>query len=173
MKKPRGDSRLKTSPPDVQRQVWDILQTRTYRAAVSEVEKQLKLKTSATALGEFFKWYPLSSTMERAKDFGEILKRKLEAGGVDLDDDTVSKAGQVAFEIMAIEDRDQEAYVRLRRLRQTDEKIKADERRIVLLEEKHAAVKRMLEKALKTAKDTAGMSDEARAMVEEAAGMLL
>jgi hypothetical protein len=172
MKKPRGDSRLKTSPPDVQRQVWDILQTRTYRAAVSEVEKQLKLKTSATALGEFFKWYPLSSTLERAKDFGEILKRKLEAGGVDLDDDTISKAAQVAFEVQAIEDRNQAAYVQLRRIRQTDEKIRADERRIVLLEEKHAAVKRQLEAAIGKAKSKGGLTEETLKAIEEAAAIL-
>jgi len=136
MRKARPEAVLKTLPPGVQAELWRLLHTTTYEAAVPLVREKWGVKTGTTALSRFFDWYPRSRILERAATVTDEVVGKLKAVGVGLDDDTASRAGQAFFETLALQEGDAELFLDLRKLRQKDRQHQLTERRIALLEKK-------------------------------------
>ncbi len=169
MRKPHPKSRLKTLPPDRQKELYNYLSTHT----LDEAEAWLAtdgLDTNRTSLSEFFSWYPLASKLQGAASMGSTVKEILrELPGLNLDEHQLSKAGQAIFEADAIESNDSKLYVALRSLRQTDlslelqaesaktkarqkdaqikqkdQDLKLSERRVAMLEKKFADAQKTL-----------------------------
>lgn len=137
MKKPRADSKLKTLPSAKQDQLWEFLKDHGYEEALAFCKTELGVRTSVGALSDWFSWYPLSKQLQEAASLTNTLKTELlNLPDLDLSDDQLSKAGQVMFEMIAIKQKDSKLYQGLRGLRLRERAQMADERRIVLLEEK-------------------------------------
>jgi hypothetical protein len=132
IKKPRGDSFLKTLPAAKRDQVWEWLQANTQaktRALIFEHFKDevaawqddqgAELKLAGATFTDFCEWYPLSMQLKEASTLVDQVKAALQADpDLDLDDDQLAKAGQMMFEGLAIKNRDSKLFVALKRLRQ-------------------------------------------------------
>lgn len=191
MRKPHARSRLKTLPPDKQRELFEHLTANT----LEETEAWLatgaltgeSLDTQRSSLSEFFAWYPLASQLHAAANMTDMLKAELkELPGLNLDEEQLSKAGQAIFETIAIKNQDSDLYTALRKLRQNDSALKLKgrgdskkaeqkdreleltERRVKLLEENQAKAKA----ALETVKSRGGLTPETLRQIEEAASLL-
>ena len=138
MRKARPDATLKTLPPAIQAELWDLLQRTRLDDAVALVRERWQVKTSASALSNFFSWHPRSRVLERAATVTDEVVSKLKGAGIDLDDDTASRAGQAFFETLALQDGNADLFLDLRRLRQKDREHHLTERRVALLEQKAA-----------------------------------
>jgi hypothetical protein len=120
--KPRGDSKLKMLPRPAQEKIISWLNTGTQADTIRRVKKDLGVSTSAASLSDFFQWFHLSRDLSEAASFADRLRADLRATpGLDLDDEKLSKAAQVAFELQAMKNRDAKLFIGLRRLRQNRE----------------------------------------------------
>jgi hypothetical protein len=155
--------------PAKQEWVFDVLLHNSYDDAVKKVKEELGFKTNHSSLGRFFTWYALS---KRREEHIKLFRDDIIAQGINLDEDNISRASHALFELIALEERDPKLYLALRKLKQGDEKISAEERKISILEEKHAALKRTLEAALQKKNAEGGLTEEARKQIEEAAAIL-
>lgn len=73
-KKPRADATLKTLPEDQQQRLWDWCRDKTLAEVVTLAWQDLGVKTSATALGDWYSWYGLRLRMERREQrVGQIV----------------------------------------------------------------------------------------------------
>lgn len=164
MRKARPEAVLKTLPPGVQAELWNLLHTTTYQAAVKLVREKWGVQTGTTALSRFFDWYPRSRILERAATVTDEVVGKLKAAGIDLDDDTASKAGQAFFETLALQEGNADLFLDLRKLRQKDKENALRENQQALrlrqYEDKFAAIRKQVDTA-RTA--PAANADEIRA----------
>jgi hypothetical protein len=93
----------------------------SYKAAVTRIKKEWGKKFTCGQLQQFYSWYPSSRSLREAKGFREkVAEFLIENPDLDLESDRVLKAGQIVFEQDAIERRDKQLYIGLRRLRQKD-----------------------------------------------------
>lgn len=124
MKKPRGDSKLKTLPKADQAKLAAWLDQETQSAVVKRVQKELGIATSPAALTDFYQWFHLTAQLQEAASFADQLKADLKSlPGLKLNDDTLSKAAQVAFELQALKTKDSKLFIGLRRVRQNQEQL--------------------------------------------------
>lgn len=176
MKKPRGDSKLKTLPPERQREMYGYLQAHT----LAETEAWLAtagLDVSLDTLSRFASWYPLAAPLQQAAHMGEAVKELLkELPGLNLNEEQLSKAGQAIFEAEALRTKDSELHVSLRTLRlqeesgrtkarQKERALDQKDRDFQLQREKFVGLS--CEKILKAAKDPA-MREIAEAEISNA-----
>ena len=172
MRKARPEAVLKTLPPGVQAELWQLLHTTTYESAVPLVRAKWGVKTGTTALSSFFSWYPRSRILERAATVTDEVVSKLKSAGIDLDDDTASRAGQAFFETLALQDGNADLFLDLRKLRQKDKENHLRESQQALrlrqYEDKISTARASLEKA----KSKGGLSAETRELIEQQLALL-
>lgn len=117
--KARGDSKLKTLPPEKQKEIVSWLDSMTQEETIKRVRKEFGVLVSSSCLSRFYQWFHLSRTLEEAASFADRLREDLKRiPGLDLDDSKLSAAAQVAFELQALKTQDARLFVGLRRLRQ-------------------------------------------------------
>lgn len=98
MRKPRGDSVLKTLPAE--RQEVIIAKLGEPKATYASVRAWLAedgLVTSETALGDFFQWWHLQRRWEAATSRGREIKEILEAAETPISPEQIEAVGQALF----------------------------------------------------------------------------
>lgn len=168
MRKPRGDSKLKTMPAAWQGELYARANSGTGAEALAWLAKEHGVQSSPAALTAFVQWYPLTRRLEQAADFADHLKEQLanlpewQGRAAELE-----KLAQVAFETQAVRDQDPELYVALKKRRQKDAELALAESKHSLAlkqyEEKIAAARASLEKA----KSKGGLSKDTLKLIEE------
>ncbi len=148
-RKPRKEAKLKTFlrtiHPQAQFRLWEYLQSHGQEETVAWVETEFGVKTSAGALSNFWHWYPFRNKLEQANELKTQLRDTLrDMPDLNLSDDQISQAGQLAFENQAIRAQDSKLFLELRRLRQKDQEQLIASRRMKLLEEQAAKAKEAL-----------------------------
>lgn len=130
MKKPRGDSKLKTMSKADQAKLASWLDQETQPAVVKKVQKEFGISTSPSSLSDFYQWFHLTAQLQEAASFADQLKRDLkDIPGLKLDSDQISQAAQVAFEIQAMKNKDGKLFLGLRRERTRREVLALDRER--------------------------------------------
>lgn len=123
MRKPRSDSKLKTLPEAVQAQIadWcaqDSLQSAVLRCAA---ELQPPVRTSLSAMSEWWAWYRLSATFSQAdahaRQVEELLRRQFPGATPE----KIAAAGQLVFTMQAANAQDTKEFRELEYLRITKE----------------------------------------------------
>ena len=137
-RKARSDARLKTLPKDRQEQLWQWINgTEGYKGARRLAREQWGLQTSVTALSEFYSWFALSRHLEEAATFADELKKTLgQLPELNLNEEQVNLAAQVAFELEAIKAKDFDRFFALRKLRQKDSEMTLEREKFELLKRK-------------------------------------
>lgn len=121
MRKPRGDSRLKTLPREKQKEIIALIETNTYARAAELVLEQFRIDTSETALAGFYSWFFLSRQLQQVSEFSTEIKQTLrELPDLNLSEDKLSAAGQAIFETMAIKQQDKKLFLGLRAMRMAE-----------------------------------------------------
>lgn len=154
--------------PERQAQIVEWSRTLTLHQLKDRVKKELGVETNTTSLSEFLSYWHLSQHLEQAAGFASELKQTLEKlPELKLDEEQISSAAQVVFELEAAKGRDAKTFVALRRLRHRDRIIANDSRRIALLEKKAAQA----EEAEKTVKDETLSPEERMNRMRQIFGM--
>ena len=170
MNKQRGDSKLKTLPPDKQKQLYQWIWEGSYEYALELVKKEFGVDTNPNSLSEFFHWYSLGRKMDRADAYAEALAKKLGAlQHLKLDGENLSLTAQSLFELQVTEENDPETFVALRKLRQNDRKLAQNDTRIAQLERKIVLLERqaeMLNKAKSVSSSTLSAEEKAAKIKE-------
>ena len=136
MKKPRGDSKLKTLPDALQEELFQLLRRTTLAKARIWLQKTHELDTSEAALSEFSSWYARQGWVKQSVSIADQLKTEVaKLPQLQKDAATVSQIAQVSFEIMAAQNRDSKFFLDLQRERR-------DERRLQLEREKFVEQKK-------------------------------
>ncbi len=128
-------AKLKLLPAPVQKQLYDLYQRASGEACLEWLAKEHKVKSSTGALSEFSYWFPFSRPLELVKEHAEIFKSALKSDpNLKLNAEQLTIASQIAFEQMALQDRNLKGFVSLQkvRLKQGDQRLL--ERRVKLLE---------------------------------------
>lgn len=163
--KPRGDSKLKNLPPAVQAALFEACKP-GYAQAQAWLQAEHGIKTSVTALSNFFGWYPfsLSATASFARQFEAEMAKLPELAG---DAEKLSRLGQVGFEMMAMRTQDLEGYATLKKIRLKETELalakSALELKVKEYENKMAAARASLEKA----RSKGGVSPDTLKLIEE------
>lgn len=168
LRKQRSDATLKTLPEVVQQQLFALIRTKSYAEVRKIAAEKWQVETSAAALSEFYRWYPLSRRIEAAKDTADEVAKVLRSlGDVNLDDDKIQRAAQAMFEAQAMKAGDADTFIGLRKLRlkEGDQKLarSALELKVKQYEDKIAAARASLEKA----KSKGGLDKSTLALIEE------
>lgn len=143
-RKPRGDSRLKTLPPERQRAIFEKMQTCTLAEAVKWLRDD-GFETSDGALSEFGSWYGLKQRFTAAEDTSQHFVEMLKQADFGMSADQLLEAGNLMFIAQATQANDAETFINLGKLllaknkgKLNSEKLKLDERKLKLLEAKAA-----------------------------------
>jgi hypothetical protein len=114
MKKPRGDSKLKTLPPGAQEALYQVLLRQTQESAMAWLLEKHNVTTSPSALSAFFDWYVRGLTTRLAADASSQLETTLrKLPDLQITADQASQVAQVNFELMAAQNHDVELYAML------------------------------------------------------------
>jgi len=181
MKKPRGDSFLKTLPPAVRDQVWEWLQVSTHektRALIRdhlaehvvawEQENERTLALAGSSFTEFTDWYPVTMALREAATLTDQLKAQLaENPEINLDDDQLARAGQLLFEGIAISKRDSKLFVALKRLRQDAAALGIEEKKLRQKVREYEDKLRAAQAMITQAKAAGGITPETLQTIEE------
>ncbi len=133
--KPRGDAKLKTLPPAVQKELYARCSGPGGNAAAAAWLKAEHGVTAGTGtFSNFWQWYPfsVSASADFARTFEQELSKLPELQG---DAEKLSRLGQVGFEMMAMRMQDLEGYATLKKLRLKEHEQSLTERRVALLEQ--------------------------------------
>jgi hypothetical protein len=139
MKKPRGDSKLKTLPDALQEELFQRLRRTTGAKVRAWLQAAHELDTSEAALSEFFSWYARAGWVKQSVSIADQLKTQIaQLPQLKEDAKTVSEIAQVSFEIMAAQNRDSKFFLDLMRERREQARLALDERKVKILEAKAA-----------------------------------
>lgn len=137
-KKPRADSVLKTLPRERQSVIAEHMRNHT----IDETHAWLKddgLKTSRTALSEFFCWYALQQQLSRNETTVEALLADLSESNPEWSPDQIQQAGQSFFTALALQQQDPKQWLMAQSLAIKREQLSLDSRKVALMEKKAAA----------------------------------
>jgi hypothetical protein len=157
-RKAHSKAKLKNLSSETRAALWRML-TETndqgvepsYKNVAAQLDKEWDIKTSETALLEFYHWYPTTQILKQAATFAETLREEiLKLPGIKLDDEQIAAIGQATFELAAIKSGDTKTFIALQhvalekrgmkgRMQIEQEKIKQGERRLALQEKKAEA----------------------------------
>lgn len=163
--KPRGDSKLKTLPAEVQAALFEQCKP-GYAQAQAWLLAEHDVKTSTGALSNFYAWFPfsLSATASYAKQFEAEIAKLPELAG---DAEKLSRLSQLGFEMLAMRTQDLEGYATLKKIRLKEHEIALNREALSLkvrqYEQKIDAARTSLEKA----KGRGGVSPETLKLIEE------
>lgn len=135
--KPRSDAVLKTLPEARQAEIIEYLREHSLVETKSWLA-DAGVKTSVSALSEFFSWYQLQRQLERNNSTAETLVADLARKRPDLTPDQLFAAGQAFFSALAIEQRDALTWKRAQDAATRREALALEGRRIAVLERKAA-----------------------------------
>lgn len=137
-RKPRADSKLKMLPEAAQEELYQFLRYNTQEKTLAWLKQRHGVDTSASALSQFFVWYP-SASLRPAAQFADQLKAQFEKmPQLKIDAEQLATITQTAFEIQAAQDRDPKLFFALRKAQRDARKLQLDERKVKLLEAKAA-----------------------------------
>lgn len=165
LKKPRGDSKLKTLPEDQQRKVIEWIKAKRLDEVVKLVKAELGVETSRSSLSEFYTWFHMARRLEDYKSFADDLKGELsQIAGMDLAEDKVATFAQRAFELQCLKKDDAKTFFLMRMNGLAEKKLDLAERQQALAERKFMfsvadAVRKHAEK-IRPIVDGAGSDDE-------------
>lgn len=135
MKKPRGDSKLKTLPDALQEELFQRLRRTTSAKVRAWLQATHELDTSEAALSEFYSWYARQGWVKQSVSIADQLKTEVaKLPQLKADAKTVSEIAQVSFEILAAQNRDTKFFLDLQRERREQSRLALDERKVKLLE---------------------------------------
>lgn len=172
MKKPRGDSKLKTMPPEQQAQVYEWLRSSggTREVVRDRIEQEFGIKTNPASVSDFRLWYALSTEIAKANSLANVVTEQLKASsGLTFDDARIAKATQIVFEQRALEENDNELFLGLRTARQNDERLALETKRVSLMERRIKLLERqaeLLDKAKSVSSSTLSAEEKAAKIKE-------
>lgn len=136
--KPRGDAKLKTLSPEKQVQIIEWLNTGTKDAAKARIEREFGVHTNGASLTDFYDWWHIPRRLEKADRFTTKSVESLAANpALGLNKKQLAEAGQIIFELKAMEENDTESYVALRKLRQQEELLEVNKGKLELDEKRY------------------------------------
>lgn len=147
MRKPRGDSNLKTLPEDQQEEIIARLAAKggTLQSVKAWLAADHRVTCSVASLSEFYSWYRLKERMDQTESTVEQVMAKLAEGNAGLSPQQLREYGDLLFMAEATKTGDPKTYIAMAQVLQTDRKLNQDERklanddrRIALLEKKAA-----------------------------------
>ena len=150
MRKPRGDSVLKTLPPERQADIIERL-TRaggTYRETRAWLNAD-GIETSLAALHEFYSWYQINNVLRAVERDSQDFMAMLREYEPDMPEDKITKLGSQYFQSRALKAGDAETFLAVtdarhkadianRKLDQKERAMDLERRRVELLEKKAA-----------------------------------
>lgn len=115
-KKPRGDSVLKTLPEDRQAAIVEHLRSHKLPETAAWLRED-GLKTSATALSDFWSWWHLRAQFRQDEQTTESLLEQLKAEVPELSEAQLDELGQRTFSLLSIRNQDLGGFVKVRTAR--------------------------------------------------------
>ncbi len=134
-RKPRGDSVLKTLPPERQSALAEHAAAHTLAETVSWLSAD-GVETSSAALSQFLSWFLLRQQLERNNSTVREMLAELKREQPDLSDDQMFRVGQMYFTALAIEQKDSLSWKRAQDAAAKRKVSEQNDRRLVLLEQK-------------------------------------
>lgn len=114
MSKARGDSVLKTLPDALQEELFQFLRRNTQANTISWLETGHGVKTSPSALSEFFSWYPRSRfLLQQARASDELAEAVKNLPQLKVTAAEAREIAQASFEINAARGQDLEMFAML------------------------------------------------------------
>jgi hypothetical protein len=132
-------TKLADLPCVVQEELYQIAIKKLPNVALAWLKRTYRVQTSLGELLEWSNWFPLSRPLQRARvhvDMMEAVKKSHPQ--IERDAKKVARAGQIAFEQAAIEQKNLTQYLQLRKMRLKEEAQALTARRVKLLEKKAA-----------------------------------
>lgn len=131
-KKARGDSKLKTLPPDRQATIAEYASGHTLADTVGWLRAD-GFTTSISALSEFLSWRRLAEQLRENESTVSQVLADLKESDAGLSEEALEKAGQMFFSALAIQQQDsltwkraQDAKTRLELVRQSTLRLKRE-----------------------------------------------
>lgn len=115
MKKPRSDSKLKTLPEDVQRELANMLRTQPIKAARAWLRKEHGVTCASSAFTGFRQWWDMRERFQRDESRVEAILDRLSREQPDLSKRKLFDIGQTLFAGLAIEREDNLEWYRVQR----------------------------------------------------------
>lgn len=84
-RKPRGDSKLKTLDPEVQKAIFERCEGGKYKAVVPWLLAEFDVETSVGALSEFYSWYLLKQRVDAADNHVQDIEELINSSGLQVD----------------------------------------------------------------------------------------
>ncbi len=136
--KARCDAVLKSLPPALQETIWQWINgPEGYAGTRQRLADEHGIHTSKTSLSRFYSWYPLQKPLEEASHFADELKKHLsELPGLTMNEEQLTVAAQVAFELEAVKAKNFDQFALLRKLRQKDTENRLEREKFELLKKK-------------------------------------
>jgi hypothetical protein len=180
----RADAKLKNLHAEALEELWRFRNPEeggeklTLEAIAVEIPLRYGFTVSLSSLSEFYKWLRVQKRMAEAKSLANDFKLEL-AKDPELSEEDIQRMGQRLFMAESVVDGKAKVFadmVKLKqnnhRLRQNDERIEVDKRKIKLLEDAAADAKAKLQAIANNAKSNGGLTPETLKQIEEAAGLL-
>jgi hypothetical protein len=182
MRKPQGNSKLKTLPPEVQARIADWCAQDTLESAVSRCASELSppVQTNRDSMGKFYRWWRDTQETAVRKETLEHLFRRADVNAKAVagmlkesgaTEDQIARADQLVFTLQASSVEDKELFIELEKLRiaresaehkarmdvaklqQKQEELKLAERRVKLLEDREKKAREVMVDAALSAEE--------------------
>jgi hypothetical protein len=114
-RKPRRDSVLKTLPEERQEQIMARLKSEGYAETVAWLKAD-GLRTSVTALSEFYSWWNLRQQLSRNQSTVQTLLSNLHRFDPSYTPGQIQELGQAFFTALALEQQDPKAWAMTQRV---------------------------------------------------------
>jgi hypothetical protein len=137
-RKPRSDSPLKTLSPERQAELIEKLRSHSHTEVRKWLAETHGLKTSVTALSEFWSWWHLRDRLQRREVLINGILDQIKTRAPSVSDDDLFSFGQAIFSAEAIEDKDPSSWAQIQKLRLKRVDQEQAARKIALLERKAA-----------------------------------
>src|SRR4051794_5510495 len=132
LRKPHSNSPLRMLPEERQEKLISLLNQKSQL----EVQKHLAgegITISLGGLSHFYQWWHLRQQFKRNEDSVNNLMELLRQEQPELSEEKVFNYGQRVFTLLAMENESVADWSRIQRLRQQEQTLKLEERRLVIL----------------------------------------
>lgn len=180
----RSDAKLKNLPEQALEDLWAMRYPGEDGTKLSlediavEIPLRYGLTVSISTVSEFYSWLRLKKRLAARANLSDQLKLEM-AKDPHMTEEQMARAGQRLFMAESIIEKDARVFADLvkigqndQRIKQNDEKIGLDKRRLKLLEDNAAEAKAKLLAVTTAAKSSGGLTPETLKQIEEAAGLL-
>ena len=163
-KEVRADAKLKNLPTDVLDELWRFRNPEedgeklTLEAVLVELKHEYGVEVSISTLSEFYKWLRFKRRMESGRRITDQVMEQMRRDP-SMTVDRMNDAAHFVFTHATLDNDDPQTYIALTKLKLEAEKVKNDERKIKLLEDKARAFDQAQDK-IKQLRDAKGSVDE-------------